>query len=145
MKKTIYFSTILAIVSVVAFSSCKKSSSSPSITGTWNETGGVEITVDSTTTPATVTTHDTTYTAPYPATLAFTSNGSFTFTELGGGSPEIGKYLISNNKLVLEEGGAGLASVANYSISGKTLTISIVEDTEPGVGSETEELILTKQ
>jgi hypothetical protein len=144
MKKTIYFSTILAIVSVVAFSSCKKSSGSPSVTGTWQQTGEVVTEVDSTTTPVTVTTHDTTYSAPYPVTLVFTTNGGFTYTQTGE-SPEIGNYFISNNKLVLEEGGTGEASVAGYTISGNTLTISFLEESDPGIGSVTEKLILTKE
>ncbi|HMG83456.1 MAG TPA: lipocalin family protein [Ferruginibacter sp.] len=145
MKKTFHLSVlvVLAVICGIAFSSCKKSSSGPSLTGVWQETHEIDTQVDSTTTPITVTTHDTTFAAPYPLTITFTSNGNFTFAN--GGSSEPGTYFTSGNNLVLQPTGSPEAEVTSYTISGNTLTLTFIEISNPGDESESEVLTLTKQ
>ncbi|HMG83457.1 MAG TPA: lipocalin family protein [Ferruginibacter sp.] len=144
MKKTLHLAIIAltAVVCATSFTSCKKSSSSPSLVGTWNLTGGKEISVDSTTTPVTVTTVDTTYAAPY-TTLQFNADGSLVLTNTGSPA-ESGTYFYGQGKIGLTFGG-GTPGVAAYTLSGNTLTLIVVDDSEPGVSSETEDLILTRQ
>jgi hypothetical protein len=146
MKKIFHFSIliVLAVICSTAFTSCKKSSSGPSLTGVWQETHEVDTQIDSTTTPITVTTHDTTYSAPYPLTITFTSSGNFTYAQTGS-SDELGTYFTSGKNLVLQLSAIPIAEVTSYTISGNTLTLTFIEENNPGEGSANEVLTLTKE
>jgi hypothetical protein len=144
MKKTLIISSLLLIASA-SIISCKKSSSTPSLVGTWKSTGEKVTSVDSTTTPVTITTMDTTFTAaPYPLIITFTADGTFSAISSGSSTPELGTYFYGQGKLFIEDNGSSTPSIFGYTLSGNTFTL-IQTQNNPGSSSQTSDVIFTKE
>ncbi|HMG83453.1 MAG TPA: lipocalin family protein [Ferruginibacter sp.] len=144
MKKTIIISALLLIASA-SIISCKKSSASTSLVGTWKSTSEKATSVDSTTTPVTVVTIDTTFTAaPYPLVITFNADGTFSAINDGSSTPELGTYFYGQGKLSIEDNGSSTPSIIGYTLVGNTFTL-IQTESDPGNSSETVNIIFTKE
>jgi hypothetical protein len=144
MKKTIIISSLLLIAST-SIISCKKTSASASLVGTWKSTGEKATSVDSTTTPVTVTTIDTTFTAPpYLLVITFNADGTFSAINNGSSTPELGTYFYGQGKLFIEDNGSSTPTIIGYTLSGNTFTL-IQTENNPGICSQTVNIIFTKE
>ncbi|HMG83454.1 MAG TPA: lipocalin family protein [Ferruginibacter sp.] len=142
MKKTIILSSLFLIASTLLIS-CKKSSTS-SIVGTWKVTGEKITGVDSTTTPVTVTTQDTTFTT-ITSPLVITFNADGTLSAISSGSaPQSGTYFYGQGKFALTTNGSSDPEIFSYTLSGNTFTL-IQTESDPGNSSETVDIIFTKE
>jgi hypothetical protein len=137
MKKTLHLVAIAltAVVCATSFTSCKKSSSNNSIVGSWVLSGGIIVNTDSTTTPYTVTTQDTTITNGTDV-VQFNADNTYAEYNLGttpASTEGSGTYVLLRGIITLFPSSQP-PFTAPYSVSGNTLTI-IQTENNPGSSS----------
>ncbi|HMG83458.1 MAG TPA: lipocalin family protein [Ferruginibacter sp.] len=135
MKRSIILAALFFVASSTIIS-CKKSSSNNSIVGSWVLSSGIVVNTDSTTTPYTVTTQDTTIVNSTDV-VQFNADNTYAEYNLGTTPPSLavsGTYVLLRGVITLFESGGGTPFSALYSVSGNTLTI-IQTENNPGTSS----------
>lgn len=133
MKKGKFILITLALLVIIA--SCKKSSSSPTIVGTWGLQSYKRSTIDSNHL-AVIYNNDSTFADPDKYIYQFNSDHSFAFTDsLVTPTQHLsGTYLLSNGSIFLTASGSTVSdTIGVYTLSGNTLQITSVGST-PGSG-----------
>jgi hypothetical protein len=121
----------IAGVTIISFSSCKKSSSPSSIIGNWEVSSVHRVTVDSTTTPFTTLITDTTIAASghgHTLVASFNENQSYTVVDYSTTTPTLddsGIYIVISNNLTLFSGSGTSGILDPFVISGNTLTLTV--------------------
>jgi hypothetical protein len=143
MKQLIYLFSFLLLTSI-SISSCKKSSSSNnSIVGDWELIYLNQVSVDSTTTPITVTKTDTTVTHGHSIVISFFADNTFSeydYTSYPPSLSESGTYVALGDSLTIFDGSSTTGSNLGYKVSGNLLTISINSSSPGSSSSATEKL-----
>jgi hypothetical protein len=149
MKISFHLSAIILIagITIVSFSSCKKSSSPSSIVGNWEINSVHQLNVDSTTTPFTTTTTDTTIAASghgHTLVVSFNANLSFTLVDYSSATPDLqesGNYIVLGNTLTLFSGSSTSGTLIPFVISGNSLTLTVDNSSSQHKSISTEKFI----
>jgi hypothetical protein len=126
MKKNFLF----LLVAVIAISSCKKSSSSNnnSIVGNWELASAHMVSVDSTASPVTVTTQDTTIAHGHSEVLSFFADNTLTeydFITTPATIQDSGNYIVVGDSLTIFNSGSTTGTTVHFTIGGNVLTFFI--------------------
>jgi hypothetical protein len=136
MKQIIGISCILLLAGM-AFSSCKKSSINNSIVGNWELTSLDQVVVDSTTTPVSSTTFDTTLTHGHSQVISFFADNTetqYSFFSTPVTIQSNGTYIILSDSLTLFTGSSTTGQTFYFTVGGNSLTINI-NTSNPGLSS----------
>ncbi|HWZ22262.1 MAG TPA: hypothetical protein VNW06_06380 [Cytophagaceae bacterium] len=140
MKQFIRISFALLFVSII-ITSCKKSSSNNSIVGSWELASAHIVTVDSTTTPITVTTQDTTVAHGHSEVISFFADNTVTQYDFSVNPPTVQSpesYIVVGDSLTLFSGSTGIT--VHYTIGGNLLTLFVSQSSPGSSVSITEKL-----
>jgi hypothetical protein len=149
MKKTLYIFMLSMVALIIIFSACKKSSSSPTpnpVMGTWQATSAHIVTADSSTSPATLTTTDTTYTAGTSLVFIFGTDSIAYLADYTITPPTItgsDSFYVAGSNIRFVNGVDSTDFLAPFTITGTTMSLTIPES-EPGE-SKTSTYQLAKQ
>ena len=128
MKKTIILSSLL-LVACTVITSCKKSSSSNnSIVGSWELSSAHTVSVDSTTSPITVTTLDTTIAHGHSQIISFLADNTvilYDFTSTPTTMQNAGNYFVVGDSVTIFNSGSSTGNAVHFTIGGNVLTLFV--------------------
>ena len=136
MKKIIILSSLL-LVACTIITSCKKSSTNSSIVGNWELTSLHIVTVDSTVSPVSVSTLDTTVAHGHSEVISFFADNTLTeysFLSTPASIQSSGNYVVVGDSLTLFDGSS--VQTVHFAVSGNALTLNISQK-DPGLSSTT--------